>query len=42
MQVADFLTKPLGPQIHHKLVDEAMGKQEMTDTIFAQRLASIV
>lgn len=31
MQVADFLTKSLGPQIHHKLIDEAMGKQMMVD-----------
>jgi hypothetical protein len=33
MQVADFLTKPLGKQIFHKLVDEAMGKQQMCDTV---------
>ena len=31
MQIADFLTKPLGPQVHHRLVDEAMGKQPMKD-----------
>jgi len=28
MQVADFLTKPLGAQVHEKLVNEAMGKEE--------------
>jgi hypothetical protein len=33
MQVADFLTKSLGKQIFHKLVDEAMGKQQMCDTV---------
>ena len=31
MQVADFLTKNLGVQVHQKLVDEATGKQEMKD-----------
>jgi hypothetical protein len=28
MQVADALTKPLGPQLFHKLVDEMMGVEE--------------
>ncbi len=27
MQVADFLTKPLGAQVHDKLVNEAMGQE---------------
>ena len=31
MQVADFLTKGLGVQIHQKLINEAMGMQEMKD-----------
>lgn len=31
MQIADFLTKSLGRQIHHRLIDEAMGVQEMTN-----------
>jgi hypothetical protein len=30
-QVADFLTKPLGHQVFRKLVDEAIGKQEMKE-----------
>ena len=38
MQVADFLTKPLGHQIFHKLVKEAMGDAEQTDlTKFSRR-----
>ena len=37
-QVADFLTKSLGAQIHHMLVDEATGKKEMKDiTRFSRR-----
>ena len=31
MQVADFLTKSLGAQVHHKLVDEAVGKTAMAN-----------
>jgi hypothetical protein len=38
MQVADFLTKPLGRQIFHKLVDKAMGKQQMYDIIRFSRM----
>ena len=38
MQVADFLTKPLGPQIYHKLVGEAMGDECKRDiTKYARR-----
>jgi hypothetical protein len=38
MQVADFLTKSLGPQIHHKLIDEAMGVNAMMNiTRFSRR-----
>ena len=38
MQVADFLTKPLGPTSFRKLVDEAMGMEEQKDiTKFAGR-----
>jgi hypothetical protein len=38
MQVADFLTKPLGPQTYHKLISEAMGDAEKDDvTKFARR-----
>ena len=37
-QVADFLTKSLGAQIHHLLIDEAMGKKEMKNiTRFSRR-----
>ena len=32
MQVADFLTKSLGPQIYTKLIAEAMGDEMKTDT----------
>jgi hypothetical protein len=31
MQVADFLTKPLSNTLHHKLVDIAIGKEEMKE-----------
>jgi hypothetical protein len=38
MQVADFLTKPLGAQVHDKLVNEAMGKEAKTGiTRFSRR-----
>jgi stage V sporulation protein SpoVS len=38
MQVADFLTKSLGPKIHHKLIDEAMGVNAMMNiTRFSRR-----
>ena len=37
-QLADFLTKSLGPQSYHKLIEEAMGKQPMQDiTRFSRR-----
>ena len=31
MQLADFLTKSVGQQIHYKLIDEVMGVREMKD-----------
>lgn len=38
MQVADFLTKPLGAQVHDRLVNEAMGKEAKIDIFrFARR-----
>jgi hypothetical protein len=38
MQVADFLTKSLGAQVHHKLIDEAMGVNAMVNiTRFSRR-----
>ena len=37
MQLADFLTKSLGPQQYKKLTAEAMGESEQTDlTIFSR------
>ena len=37
-QVADFLTKSLGSQLHHILVDEATGKKQMKNiTRFSRR-----